>query len=101
MSAYNTTHHSYSHTNDNTSSEYKDLVLNVWSPQMSSWFTRVGLGLCCLMTPGLSKDIRVHTFPNLQFTRSDIRPHIKWAVSLVIAYGHFNLPQGFVWVCKG
>ena len=32
-----------------------------------------------------------HTFLNLQITRSDIRPHIKWAVSLVIAYGHFNL----------
>ena len=54
------------------------------------------------MTPGLSKDIDVmydHTFLNLQITRSDIRLHIKWAVSLVIAYGHFNLPQGFVWVC--
>ena len=24
--------------------------------------------------------------------------HTKWAVSLVIAYGHFNLPQGFVGV---
>ena len=30
--------------------------------------------------------------------KSDIRPHINWAVSLVIAYGHFNLPLGFVWV---
>ena len=38
-------------------------------------------------------------FPNLQITRSDIRPHIKWADSLVIVCGHFNLPQGFVWVC--
>ena len=41
-------------------------------------------------------------FQNLQITRSDIRPHIKWAVSLVTAYGHFNLPQGglcgYVWV---
>ena len=27
-----------------------------------------------------------HTFLNLQVTRSDIRPHIKWVVSLVIAY---------------
>ena len=35
-------------------------------------------------------------FLNLQITRSDVRPHIKWAVSLVIAYGHFNLHQGFV-----
>ena len=25
--------------------------------------------------------------------------HIKWAVSLVIAYGHFSLPQEFVRVC--
>ena len=32
-------------------------------------------------------------------------PHMKWAVSLVIAYGHFNLPGGgggvlcgYVWV---
>ena len=40
-------------------------------------------------------------FLNLQITRSDIRPHMKWVVSLVIAYGHFNLPQGFVWVCMG
>ena len=38
-------------------------------------------------------------FLNLQITRLDIRPHIKWAVILVIAYGHFNIPQGFVWVC--
>ena len=35
---------------------------------------------------------------HLPITRSDIRPHIKWAVSLVIAYGHFNLSPGFVWV---
>ena len=50
------------------------------------------------MTHGLSKDIRCHVWPNLflnlQIIRSDIRPHIKWVVSLVIAYGHFNLPQG-------
>ena len=40
-------------------------------------------------------------FLNLQFTTSDIRPHIKLAVSLVIAYGHFSLLQAFVWVCMG
>ena len=34
-----------------------------------------------------------HTFLNMQITRSDIRPHKKWAVSLVIAYGHLNLPH--------
>ena len=28
---------------------------------------------------------------NLQITTSDIMPHIKLAVSLVIAYGYFNL----------
>ena len=49
------------------------------------------LGLGYLMTPGLSKDIGYHVtmtipFLNLQITRSDIRPHIKWAVSLVTAY---------------
>ena len=38
---------------------------------------------------------------NLQITSSDIRPHIKFAVSLVIAYGHFNLPPVFVWACMG
>ena len=41
-------------------------------------------------------------FLNLQFTRSDIRSHIKLAVSLVIEYDHFNLPHsvcvGHVWV---
>ena len=33
-------------------------------------------------------------------SKSDIRPQVKWADSLVIADGHFNLPQkGFVlWV---
>ena len=37
--------------------------------------------LCCLMTPGLSKDIQCHVWPYsflcLQITRSDIRPHIN------------------------
>ena len=34
----------------------------------------------------------------LQITKSDIRPQVQWTVSLVIADGHFNLPQ-LVWVC--
>ena len=55
------------------------------------------------MTPGLTKDILGvmydHTFFfNLQIARSDIKPHIKWAVSLVFAYGHFNIPLGCEWV---
>ena len=37
-------------------------------------------------------------FLKLQITTSDIRPHIKWAVRLVIAHGHFNFPRG---VCVG
>ena len=62
-----------------------------------------GLGLGCLMTPGLSKDIGVmynHTFLNLQITRSDIRPHIKWSVwwlhmiSLIFLRGLC----GYIWV---
>ena len=36
-----------------------------------------------------------HTFLTLQIIKSDI----TWAVSLVIAYGHFTLHQAFVWVC--
>ena len=62
------------------------------------------LGLGCSMIPGSSKDIQCHVWPyflNLQITRLDIRPHIKLTVSLVIAYGHFKLPQGFVWECMG
>ena len=38
-------------------------------------------------------------FLKLHITRSDITPHIKWAVCLVIAYGHFIVPRGFVRVC--
>ena len=40
-------------------------------------------------------------FLNLQITRYDIRPHIKWAVSLVIAYGYLICLGGlcgYVWV---
>ena len=39
-------------------------------------------------------------FQCLQITKSDIRPQVKWAVTLVIADGHFNLPQGlcgYIW----
>ena len=61
--------------------------------------------LCCLMTPGLRKDIRCHVSPhvflNLKSPDQTLGHIIKLAVSLVIAYGHFNHPQGFVWVCMG
>ena len=45
--------------------------------------------------------IRHHKSFNLQITRSDTRPHMKWAISLVNADGHSSLPQGFVWVRIG
>ena len=51
--------------------------------------------LCCLMTLGTSMDI---LFSMLENHQKDTRPQLKWTVSLVIADGHFNLPQGFVWV---
>ena len=62
--------------------------------------------LCRLMTPGHSKSIRCHTsiwpysFLCLQITRSDIRSHLKGAVSLVIADGHLIFLRGlcgYVW----
>ena len=58
----------------------------------------MGLGLGCLMTPGLGKDIQCQVWPyfsKLANHQSDVRPDIKLVVSLVIAYGHFNYhPQG-------
>ena len=39
-----------------------------------------------------------HTLQGLQITKLEIKPQIKWAVSLVIADGHFNIPHGFVCV---
>ena len=61
------------------------------------------LSLCCLMTP---EDIWCYVCPysflRMQITIADIRSHVKRAVHMVTAYGHFNLPQGFaggyVWV---
>ena len=49
------------------------------------------------MTHGLSKDIRCHY---LQITRTDIRPHKLGCQPGDFAYGHFNLPPGFVWVYR-
>ena len=69
-----------------------------WLMKGKGWF-----GLCCLMTPGLSKDNRCHVWSYFfsKLANHQIRHqiwHKNWAVILVIAYGHFNLPQGFVWV---
>ena len=38
---------------------------------------------------------------SMQITRSDIRSQVKQPVNPLNAYGHFNLPQEFVWVCVG
>ena len=58
--------------------------------------------LCHLTTSGLSKDIQCHVLPCSflchQITTAEIRPQAKWVISLVIADGHLNLSQGFVWV---
>ena len=35
---------------------------------------------------------------NLQIARSYTRRYVTWALSLVAADDHFNLPLGFVWV---
>ena len=63
------------------------------------------LCLCCLMTPGLRKDIWCHVWPYyylyLQITKSDMRPQVKWAVSLVIAHDDVNLSLEFKLVCLG
>ena len=75
---------------------------NLWTKEFSDdeeTIKDLNLGLCSLMTPALIKAIRCHdhTFLNFQITRSDIRSYIKRAVSLVIVYGPFNLPWGFMW----
>ena len=56
-----------------------------WRLQLMKYLS-VGLGLCCLMTLGLSKNIRCHVRSYLQIIRSHIRPHIKWDVILVMKY---------------
>ena len=41
---------------------------------------------------------KTSSFLYLQITRSDNRQHVKLAVSLMIADGHFDLPLGFVYM---
>ena len=52
-----------------------------------------GEGVGCLVSVRTFSVMYDHAFLNFQITRSD---HTKWAVSPVIAYGHFNLPQELV-----
>ena len=47
----------------------------------------------------LSQDIQCHVWPYLsKLANHQARPHMKWAVSLVITYGHFSGLCGYVWV---
>ena len=61
-------------------------------------------GLCCLMTPGLIKDIQCHVwlylFLHLQITSLDIRPHIKClnGFNLVLSVKKIGLLCKFMWV---
>ena len=64
--------------------------------------SKESLSLCWLMTPGLLKTFGVmydHAlFHACKIPRLDIRPHVKWLVSLVIADGYLIFFMGFVWV---
>ena len=72
----------------------KETTIKRWSVHTCLTYNIVGdVYLVSVRTFGVMYD---YTFLNLQITRSDIRPHVKWGVSLVTAYDYFNLPQGFV-----
>ena len=68
----------------------------------SAHYDCVGLIWFVLFKDTWSQSCMAILFLNLQIIRSDIRPHIKWAVSLVIAHGHFKSSSGvlceYVWV---
>ena len=55
--------------------------------------------LCCLVTPGLSKDFQCRVVycksPETTLATS------KWAVSMMIADGCFSIAEEFMWVCMG
>ena len=42
-----------------------------------------------------------HTLSEVANAQISHQAHIKWIISLVIAYGHVSIPRGFVWVCIG
>ena len=65
------------------------------------WPRGVGIGLFndTWSQYGHSVSRMTRLFLGFHITRLDTRPHIKWTVILVIVHGHFNLPQGFGWIC--
>ena len=55
------------------------------------WFVLVSVRTFCVMCD--------HTFSELAIHQIRHQVTHKWAVSLVIAYGHFNIPRGFMFLC--
>ena len=53
------------------------------------------LSLCCLMTPGLHKQIRYHEQRILSYGCKSP----DQTLGLMVSNVHFKYPQGFVWVC--
>ena len=73
--------------------------LQLYCISWSVWF------LCCLSTLSLSEDIQCHGWSNSYHllclhTKRTLSRKVKWAVSLVVADGQFNLRSlcGYVWV---
>ena len=84
-----------------TSQSTLTVISVIWAVKRLRELTRVRFTvLCCLMTPGLSKDIRCHVWLHpllcLQITRLYIRILRKRAVSLVTADGHLIFLRGCV-----
>ena len=63
----------------------KGFALNILSLMSVFAFSMFGLGLDCLVSRTTIGVMYYYTCLNFQITRLDIRPRIKWAVSLVIA----------------
>ena len=86
-----------------------DLMLIKFHPQTPrelSLFPLIveGMGLGCLMTPGVSKDIQCHVLTYFsKVSNHQIRHQVTYKVGCQPgdSYIHFNLLQGFVWVCVG
>ena len=91
----------FSHTHKKTivKSETLNFVMGGVRTHNLLIFGQTPKPLFILMTLGFSKDIQCHARPYFtELAGNNIRSHIKWVVSLVIAYGCFNLPRG---VCVG
>ena len=75
-----------------------EAILNKWTAlhEVKLNNNELEFVLCCLMTPGFSKDIRCHVWPN-----SGHQGTSEMGCQLVIADGYLSLPQGlcrYIWV---